>query len=348
MGEKCVLSMIIDKINKENAKQPANNKLTMQEVKGKAANDVLNMCRRFPSFPDLNLVIPVSGHMYEKQECVSNMAFVPDTYKDILNLDIEYENPIQFNDKNIRSIRKQLEIADRNHCIVFFEENGVHRAYGVAALSEVEKHLITVIRITGHLTWTAYIKEVPFFRYINGSLDCIKEKFDYDIFNEQFMTVFSGIPELEENREAFIKILKAISELHHGTSIVILDEDSYKTEIKRLTPPKVGHGVALKKEKEFKKMSDEEIQSTISQITRIDGGLIFNCNATCGAIGCIFDGRVPEIYNEGTSGRGSRFNSVTLYVNNCAALNSKCLAVISSDDGSIDIVNSEKTEPSEC
>ena len=34
MGEKCVLSMIIDKINKENAKQPANKKLTMQEVKG--------------------------------------------------------------------------------------------------------------------------------------------------------------------------------------------------------------------------------------------------------------------------------------------------------------------------
>lgn len=133
----------------------------------------------------------------------------------------------------------------------------------------------------------------------------------------------------------WVEIVSNVSNSNHGTSIVILT-DNYDHEVKRLTAPKCGHGIKLKK---FINFADpDEMKKYLSQATRIDGGLLINFNGECHAIGCIFDGAVFSDF-EGDSGRGSRYNSVKLYVKQHEKNKVECMGIIVSDDGTVDIIS---------
>jgi DNA integrity scanning protein DisA with diadenylate cyclase activity len=67
-------------------------------------------------------------------------------------------------------------------------------------------------------------------------------------------------------------------------------------------------------------------------ITAIDGAVLIDPTTTCYAIGVILDGLAS---NKGTPSRGARYNSAIRYVETCKY---PCLAIIVSEDGSIDLV----------
>lgn len=86
-------------------------------------------------------------------------------------------------------------------------------------------------------------------------------------------------------------------------------------------------------------LSKKEISSELlNGITAIDGALFCNFNLECKAIGVIVDGETVKV---GDPGRGARYNSLTNYVrwlnseNRNANVN--CMAVVISEDGTLDI-----------
>ncbi len=334
INEKCLLKWHIDNIRSKNQD------LCETEVLNRARTNTLRQCKLFPSFPDMDLIIGISGQRYEKMDCYSNMVFLPQQYQGKIHMDTEYENAIPLSENKLRTIRKLLESVDTSHCLVFQKgEDGKHQAIGTTAISEISSKLITLIEIRGHMVWRAYISSLPIFEYKNGTYFPITEKFNENDFKEAMYTTFGKALQTAGNSkeivENWVRLVSYVSNSNHGTSIVILGSN-YDDEVKRLTNPKSGHGIKLKKQIGF--ASEANIEKYLSQVTRIDGGLLLNINGMCRAIGCIFDGVVFEEF-EGDSGRGSRFNSVKLYVKQHTQAGFECMGIIVSDDGTVDIIS---------
>ena len=139
----------------------------------------------------------------------------------------------------------------------------------------------------------------------------------------------------ESDVETLLKITRVITGLGHGTSIVIYSGEKFDSEIERLTHTGAGHGIKLEREIDFSLCNEEETERLLRPITKIDGGLILDIHGNCGAISCVFDGTIPEGYEQGTGSRGSRYNSLVLYI---TTLHAKALGVVVSDDGSVDYI----------
>ena len=106
--------------------------------------------------------------------------------------------------------------------------------------------------------------------------------------------------------------------LGHGTTIVVLAEAA--AESARLG----GQGQPI----EPCALSSSELES----LAAVDGALIVDVDGRCHAFGIILDG---ESDGEGDPARGSRYNSAVRY---CRSLDSPSIAVIVSEDGSVDLV----------
>jgi hypothetical protein len=64
--------------------------------------------------------------------------------------------------------------------------------------------------------------------------------------------------------------------------------------------------------------------------------LLVDTEGKCHAVGTILDG-VAEI-GRGDAGRGARYNSAVKYVDTQAMQKRRCLAVVVSEDGMVDVV----------
>ena len=111
--QNCLLNWHIDNI------KGANKSLSENEVLDRARINILHQCKLFPSFPDTDLIIALSGQRYEKMDCYSNMVFLPEQYRGKICMDTEYENVVPLCEMKLRSIRKLLESVDTFHCLVF-------------------------------------------------------------------------------------------------------------------------------------------------------------------------------------------------------------------------------------
>ena len=308
-----------------------------KKIEEKAIENLIEHCKLFPSFPDIQLVINISGQKYEKSECQAKIVFLPEQYKNYFDLDIRYEEPINFHTDQVNVIRKLLQAVDKNHCLVCQQvDEEKHIIIGTAPLKRFVKNLIPIIEICGHMCWRAYIGNLYLFEYKNGQYKPLRDKIDKWELREKLENRFNVLKKSPEKVKKIIEIITIISELNHGTSIIIMEQKNCQKEIAMLANEKSGHGIKLLEPIKFQSKKKSEIKSFLSQITQIDGGLIINLEAECSAIGIIFDGVVDENF-QGDRGRGSRFNSVKLYV---AKITSKanCLGVIVSDDGYVDII----------
>jgi hypothetical protein len=73
----------------------------------------------------------------------------------------------------------------------------------------------------------------------------------------------------------------------------------------------------------------------VSALSSIDGAILSDSDGTCHAIGVILDGIASE---RGDAARGSRYNSSVRYADLCRRQGQRCLVVVISDDGSIDLI----------
>ena len=313
-------------------------------------DDILNLARKrtlnnllmFPGFPQINLIVSLSGHAYEKKECYSNLVFYSEYNQNKnMSFEIKYSDPILFSSDNLRYIRKLLESVDTDHSLVFFETNGMYYAIGTVSNYYLKDTLAVRIKVEGHMRWKAYINILPLFEYKNGNYYPFLDEFNKNEVSTELVKVFRERISINQIK-VFCKIIEVIYKLHHGTSIVIYgDNDYYESEAARLARVTAGHGIKLFPPLKFSEMSDAKIATCLNQITKIDGGLLFNLDAVCGVMGCILDGEVSPEYDKGSQSRGSRYNSVKLYIE---TRKEQCFGIIVSDDGSIEYV-SNRSQP---
>lgn len=316
-----------------------------KESLSKTVENTLNMCKCYPGFPDCDIITNISGQKYEKTECCASMLFIDSKFCDPRNLEFvfKYKNPIDLTSKNLRLIRKLLE-AVNTECGLVVVDNKI---VGVIQLKKFKDISVPTIKIISHMVWQAYLGECPLFQYKNGEY-CAIEKFNEEKFIKSWEDTFKASLQsfsprkIKKCKNGIIKVINIILKLGCGTSIVILDEKSYSKEVKRLTRDKSGHGIKLSEEFSLFNINDDKIKEILSQIVKIDGGLLISLTGKCCSMGCIFDGIVDNEF-KGNIARGSRYNSVNLYVhyrNKLANENvkSESMGIILSDDETIDFV----------
>ncbi|ODP29682.1 hypothetical protein PTI45_00836 [Paenibacillus nuruki] len=145
---------------------------------------------------------------------------------------------------------------------------------------------------------------------------------------ERFSRILSK--ELFENKEEQIKIEK-LNEIvqkarmqKHGTIVVFTNFETAKNEIKKLSKQSTVIEVGP--------INPEHIEF----LTSIDGAIYFDSDCNCHGIGVILDGEAQE--NIGDASRGARFNSAYRYIAKLKKSGQKCVIIIISEDGMIDVL----------
>ena len=318
---------------------------TENEVFELAREKVVHECMSFPAFPNVDLIIKLSAQMYEKKECHSNIIFIPKEYTNYYNncvFTVKYLHTIELCSCNLRRIRKLLETVDESHCLAFLEgEHGRLDTSGIVKLSDYADKLVTGIRFKGHLCWSVYINNVPYFEYRDGAILPIRLAYNKQAFIKKFKNAF---PDNQSNAELFGDIIDSVSILGHGTSIAIVHDSEINKVLDRLTNCDSGHGIRLSPVKDFQMLNESDRNDFFSGISKMDGGFLMTPSGVCYAIGCIFDGEIPTSF-KGDIGRGSRYNSIKLFVDahqssftSGDSMGKKYMGVVFSDDGFIDII----------
>lgn len=159
----------------------------------------------------------------------------------------------------------------------------------------------------------------------------------------EMMTVTLGQPRLPAKRiseELFLKhsqrhvplgergdlnqiyqFVNAATEQKHGALLVISNKASEEAE--RLG----GQAVRVK--------PFHLTVENVRLLTAIDGAVLSDFSGQCHAVGVILDG---EAVKSGTPSRGARFNSALRYISTMRKEGHKCLAVVISEDGMIDML----------
>jgi hypothetical protein len=136
------------------------------------------------------------------------------------------------------------------------------------------------------------------------------------LFRDNFERLFGGFPDADA--DAAWNLVQVASGQEHGTMLVIHadaegESDRLGGQAVKVSPVSLG-------------------EQSLFAASRIDGAVLISPDAKCHAIGVILDGIAGE---SGDPARGARFNSAARYVD---AHRAKCLILVVSEDGSIEIV----------
>ena len=316
----------------------------------------------FPNAPNIRVITQISSEKYERKQCQSNMVFLPNS-EEAKPLTLEYYGiTYPFDLYNTRAIRKLLESVDSEHALVFVwdEVKEMYYTRGVDSLSAFESGDMSsesyIVKITNSMTWLISVCGIPLLGYKNGNYvtsndiqQDSEEKINSIINKIAKLAQKNSIHQYDEN--VWHDICSDIINAGHGTSFVLyVDSNEAKKEAERLS--KYKRGIMPKKPQNFFEslIRNEYLKQNIA----IDGGLVFDISGRCYAYGCIFDGTLPEIFDaqpsqfEGMSSRGSRFNSMLLYIylknhsSDCKDFYEKCLGVVFSDDYSVDSITGDE------
>lgn len=229
---------------------------------------------------------------------------------------VQFEDPIDICRKNVREIRKLLELSDKRNTILI-AKNGM--IIGVYSTNDHNgKYAGTGILFRGYGKWDLFSDKVGSIvvfdsvtvKLANQSLD-LRIKMGFE---------FAGI---EKYNEALITdIVKYARKQTHGTTIIV--SDAAIKESKRLA--EANRAIRI-----------EPIQvdeKTMLSLSAIDGAMIIDTDGVCYAIGAILDGVVEK---EGSIARGARYNSAITYVDYEALMDRKTVAIIVSSDDTVDI-----------
>lgn len=261
---------------------------------------------------DIHLISLLSSQKYENAE-LNGKIFIPHrgTFRSEKDLTIKLLNKVKMSN-NIRQIRKLMEIANGNLGLVVGKGREII-GYGASA-----KSYECQIEISGYLNWKIIFSTFQII-YSNGV---------FRITNKDNI-VAVDIPNIFQlndiQRQQLISVLQIAQQQKHGTLIVIGEPKIARKEAKRLCDYNRGIGI---------KPTNLYINSdAIHNITSIDGAIIMDVNCICYGIGIILDGKVVTM---GNPARGARFNSAINYVENCKKNNESIVAVVISEDETVD------------
>lgn len=274
-------------------------------------------------FEQLNAI---SALKYESEVVRSKLIIVSDALINLLTLDISFEDPVIKTD--YKTVRKLLEVSTQENILIGtnkFFHGFIDMKNFIYQLKENSIHCLEqvyLVHLKGILIWDIYKyahKTQAFLPYISSNMTNIsypKQKIDKTPFIKKVSSVFD-----EYNTDALWTITRHAIEQKHGTMLVI--SDGAEKESERLKK------CAIKINKVDLAKSD-----IMKSISAIDGAIMCDPQGYCYSMGVILDGIHSEDTGESIS-RGARFNSAHRYKYNSQY---KCLIVIVSEDGDVDLV----------
>ena len=273
---------------------------------------------------DIDIIIGISGSYYEKNPCHSGIYFETANSEDRKGkYAIQFKIPSEVCEKNIRQIRKYLEMGNGNQYLVARREKGVWWITGFCFKEDLSEGI--AFRIISHMVWYMEMLGRKAVSYKCGKYVIECEEFSQREFSRKYRALFG-----KDCGEILMGIFKNALKQEHGTIIMILGNSLIKQELERLL--KTSTGIEIE-ESEL----DEE---SIHNITAIDGAAVFDEDGRCHAIGVILDSNLDEIVDaEGRMERGARYNSTVKYIKTRKGKNEKALAVIVSEDQIVNIIS---------
>ena len=303
---------------------------------------------------NFDLVKQISNSKYENQNCTSKIAIFRKAFDETLEkclIHIEMNNAsIFFEEKNIRIIRKLLQIASNDICmIVSPDSEGIDNKFIVRGFASVHD-----------------LKDNGMQIEILGPYDIkIKEKnlFDLKYVNERFLSPYNSIlSRADEERIieyfsnnnlatatiAFINELRDSKEFFHGAIVIFTDDEEFITheqEHNRAVSFSESNRINLLQLYKDESEHTEEIKNLrnlLLNLCKIDGAIIFNIEGDLCLFGAILDG-VSQ--SPGKLERGSRFNSTKTFVEHYYVANKdnnkNYLAIVMSEDGPVNVFSSK-------
>lgn len=268
----------------------------------------------------------ISSLNYEGEEGKGKILFTDTSYliEDKIHPDIEYK--IRFGVKVpislYRAIRKLLELAKGDYYLL----SDTKYIYGMGKLNsnyDKKREDIFVVKFLKHYTWELRHGNDRLMLVSHENPSLSSEKLPLSVFAHELEKTFGELEELAIHR--LYDIVHAATLQKKGTLVVI--SDHARQEAQRL------------KNQCLIIQPTIITQEIVAALSSIDGAILVDEEAKGHAIGVILDGYAST---HGTVTRGARYNSSIRYVETMAIRNKenhKCMAIVVSEDGMINIIN---------
>lgn len=276
----------------------------------------------------VEMITAISGIYYEKEECCSNLLFYLEDKKKVNICGVELKSPIKFTSENISKIRKQLQMGNRNQCLLLCQNENPEAAWEVIGLYEVETLLEHGISFTflRHMAWEMLIGKRLSVCFENGIYLIKSREVTMRKLEEKYKNIFGLAMSLNIK-----KVCKEAFNQKHGTIVVILKEEDAQREITRLI--ECSSGTEIKP-----RILNEGFTGSM---TSIDGALRVSKKGKCYGYGLILTSPKEIESFEGEAARGARYNSAKRYIAGCKACGYAAIGIVVSEDGPVTIFSSE-------
>jgi len=258
---------------------------------------------------DVDFYNTLAASSYERRVAFGGILLVDENQTCDLKIDFEEKYPLDI--KNVRQIRKMLEMTSEGFYLL--AKNG-----NVIGIGNCDGDC-DFFQFSGHQMWSYYKGGKELLIYNEG-----KYTFIFDD-NKNFIANFPENFIDKDHSEHLNNILHMIRQQKYGTLLIISDEA--KLEVERLCEMKRGYAI---KPIDLKLAHNKKL---LPNITSIDGAIFIDTNFFCYGVGIILDGIAIKA---GMSSRGSRYNSAKCYIDN--KISEKFIAVVISEDETIDII----------
>lgn len=308
----------------------------------------------------------ISTLNYEGQSISAKLLLIDEKLiEQHVNFVIKFDDLIAY--KEHRKIRKLLEMTDESIHLIGDNKNiyGLGNLRNLHNLKEDGTNKVLLIDFIGRFEYKIkkikiihdikvgktgrdeivnwFYKENNILSVKYGKMELVENTFSEIRLRESLQNVFYKYLSEEENVHSekidekitnIIEIVKCAYKQKHGTTLVITTPKIAKTEVQRLKEQSIKIDVINIKESMYYKQ-------VVEKITNIDGALYMDINGYVHAIGVILDGYAEA--GSGDSARGARYNSAIRYKNG-KDINGKCVIIVISEDGMIDIIPDSEIE----
>lgn len=263
---------------------------------------------------DIDVFNTLAASPYESRAALGGILLISQDQR--CDLEIQFTEEYLFGTKNIREIRKLLEMATDELPLI------VRNGY-VIGLGRRENDC-ELFLFSGHQMWSYYKDGIELLTCKEGKYTLIfgdKQNYIANFPADYFK------PGIESHLNA---ILYEIQQQKHGALLIITDEA--EAEVDRLCRLKRGYAISPID------LKLDDNKKLLASITSIDGAFFVDTDFFCYGVGLILDGIAVM---QGLSSRGSRYNSAKCYIDNKEA--EKYVSIVISEDETTDIIYNKKS-----
>ncbi len=256
--------------------------------------------------------IAVAALPYEGRGGVGRMIMAERDHPNV-ETQIVFKSPIRLRD--YRMARKALEMA-RGDMSLLCDGGQIYGLGVVTGIYDPTRQDLFVVEFTKQHSWRLLHDMNELMTVTLGKPSLPSKRISEETFDEHFQR-FIG-PAGGVDSKSIYRLVEAATGQEHGTLLVV--SDMAEAEAERL-----GGQV-----EPFLLMTEKVIS-----LTAIDGAVLIDPSGVCHGVGAILDGQAAESWDPS---RGSRYNSAVRYVSTKRVQGHKCMAIVISEDGMVNLL----------